>query len=130
MVITQWFDSVTGLPVTDLSSTNKLVTDWIPVGVGRKYSSTLVWPATGSPVGAVGVEGTNDYAARTSDATARTVVGDAVNLDTQFVPAPVQPNATAGRMVLSDNSDCVFIRHTYLRTSGGIDSSMVINFGL
>lgn len=130
-VITQWYDSVTGLPVTDLSSTNKLITDWVFVGVGFKCASTFVWPATGSPVGACGIEMTNDNAAGSETlATRLAVVGDAVDM-TQFTPAPVQPNgATAGRMPLSHESEGAFMRHTYQRTSGGTGSSLAINFSL
>jgi hypothetical protein len=124
--ITQWFDTVTGLQVSDLSSTNKLVTDWLYVGPGWEITETAVWPATGAPVGTFGVESSNEAVAGHAPATARTLTGDALDLAT-LVPAPVQPAGTAGRMSLAFKAPGAYLRHTYQRTSGGTGSSLVVN---
>jgi hypothetical protein len=121
--LNQFYNSETGAAVTDLSATVKLVTDWIFVGVGNPIGATFVWPATGSPVGVAGVEGSNDSRAGESPTTARLLDGAALDLAAEFNPAVVQPNVSAGDFSIDFESPADFLRYTYLRTSGGTGSS-------
>lgn len=125
---TQLFDTVTGLQVADLSSTNKIVGNWIYVGVGSNVALTFAWPATGTPVGTCGVEFSNDPNCEGSTSAHRAVTGDALDLTT-LVPTPVQPAGTASRMPLRFDSGGVYLRPTYLATSGGTGATMTITVG-
>jgi len=115
--ITQWFDTVTTSAVTDLSSTNKLATAWQSVGVGIPMSATLVWPATGTPIGTIGIEFTNE------ESPVLSTTGDDYTIS-GLSPAPVQPAGTASRMPLYLISPGDRFRLTYLKTSGGTGATL------
>jgi hypothetical protein len=142
--VSQMVDTVTGLPVTDLSSVNKLVTHWFRVGLGTKLGITPVWAATGSPAGTIGIEFTNDPSAGVDHAgmavrqripgdlanhvwtESLALTGDAYPIS-GLVPAPVQPAGTAGRMPMAFESPGEYIRFSYMRTSGGTASVLTFN---
>jgi len=117
--ITELTDTVTELAVTDLSSSNKIVSDWQDVGPGRYVSITSVW--TGTPTGIIGIEFTNEVSPTIS------TIGDALPFNT-MVPAPVQPSGSAGRMPLVFVSTGQYFRLTYQRTSG--TGTLVANVAL
>jgi len=118
-----WYNPSTGAVVSDMSATGKSVSDWFPVGdVGDMISMTPVWPATGSPVGVLTLEQTNE-----SGPTYATV-GDTVDLSgyyTAELPEP-NPDGSAGRKPVLVPAAGAKMRWAYTRTSGGAGAHLVV----
>jgi hypothetical protein len=111
-----WYNPTTGVAVADMSAVGKSVTEWFPTEkIGDLTSMTPVWPATGSPVGALTLEQTNE------DNPVVATVGDEVDLSGYYSAASPEPNpaGTAGRKPVLVPSAGAKMRWAYARASGG-----------
>lgn len=131
--ITEWYNSRTGALATDMSGSDKLVTNWFQVGVGAKRAATFVWTSTGSPVGVCGIEGTNEPAAGVEPpSVGRAVKGDALDLTKLDAdPTTYQPGGDddEGRLPIAFESPNEFLRETYTPTSGGTGATLLVHRG-
>jgi|WetSurMetagenome_2_1015567.scaffolds.fasta_scaffold14171_2 hypothetical protein len=121
--LSQWYNPTTGALVADMSAAGKSVTEWFPNGaVGTFISMTPVWTGTGSPVGVLTLEQTNE------DAPTATTVADEVDLSDYYSTASPEPNpnGSAGRKPVLLQVAGAFQRWAYTRTSGGAGATCTV----
>ena len=118
-----WYNPSTGAVVADMSATGKSVTDWFPVqDVGDLISMTPVWTASGSPIGVLTLEQTNE------SNPGATTVGDTVDLSAYYTsefPEP-NPDGSAGRKPVLVPAAGARMRWAYTRTSGGAGANCTV----
>lgn len=118
-----WYSASTGEVVADMSAAGKSVTAWFTANrIGEPMSMTAVWPATGSPTGALTLEQTND-----PDATP-TSPGDELDLSPYYTEVSPEPNpsGSAGRKPVLVPAPGLRFRWAYTRESGGTDAVCTI----
>jgi hypothetical protein len=95
----------------DMAQAN-LVSCWVSTRA-RDWSLQMSWPATGTPVGTLSYETSNDRI-------------NASPIDTSLLlPAPDNPAGTADEVTINgDDLNALWVRAKYARTSGGTAAAL------